>query len=39
MIVDEVVGVHIASGGREHLQITQAKHCYAKIDECEVRAY
>ena len=39
LIVDEVAGAHIAWNGRAHLQITQAKRCYAETDEGEADAY
>ena len=39
LIIDEVAGAYIAWGGRERLQITQAKRCYDETDECEAGAY
>lgn len=39
LTVDEVGGAYIAWGGREHLQRTKARCCYAETVECEVGAY
>jgi len=39
LVADEVVGVYIAWGGIERLQITQAECCYVETDVCEAGAY